>query len=93
MHNKCMDIEFDLDKDRINQEKHGVSLAEVENLEWETLWAFEDNRKDYGEVRIIGFAYIGNRLYSVVYTHRETSIRIISLRKANSREVRRYAEA
>ena len=36
--------------------------------------------------------YIGDRLYYVVYVEREEVRRIISLRKANLREVQRYAE-
>ncbi|WP_426146985.1 hypothetical protein [Polaromonas sp. DSR2-3-2] len=34
---------------------------------------------------------MSTRLYVLVYTLRETAVRIISLRKANSREVKRYA--
>jgi len=88
-----MELTFDPAKDAINRAKHGVSLAEAEAIEWETLWAIEDRRQDYGEVRMIGFAYIGSRLFCVVYTDRGETRRIISLRKANSREVDRYAEA
>jgi len=88
-----MELTFDPAKDEINCAKHGVSLAEAEKIEWETLWATEDRRQDYGEVRMIGIAYIGLRLYCVVYTDRGDTRRIISLRKANGREVVRYAEA
>ena len=38
-------------------------------------------------------AYIGDRLYYVVYVDRDQSRRVISLRKANLREIKRYAEA
>lgn len=38
-------------------------------------------------------AYIEDRLYYVVYVDRDNARRIISLRKANLREVKRYAEA
>ena len=37
--------------------------------------------------------YIGDRLHYVVYTMREGKYRIISLRKANPREIRQYAQA
>jgi hypothetical protein len=37
--------------------------------------------------------YIGLRLYCVVFVDRPDSRREISLRKANQREVKRYAEA
>lgn len=86
-----MIITFDPSKDNINQVKHGISLADANNIEWETLWAKPDHRYDYGEERIIGYAYIGIRIYCVVFTDRENERRIISLRKANSREVKQYA--
>lgn len=85
-----MRITFDPAKDETNREKHGVSLLEAKNLEWETLCAMPDNRKDYGEARMIGYALNGERLYCVVYTDRGSERRVISLRKANEREVRSY---
>ena len=48
---------------------------------------------DYAEQRMIGFAYIGLRLYCVVFTDRDDVRRIISLRKANRREIAHYAAA
>ena len=51
-----------------------------------------DQRRDYGEVRISGLGYIGDRLFYVVFAARGEERRIISLRKANQREVKRYAE-
>jgi uncharacterized DUF497 family protein len=41
---------------------------------------------------MIGYAYMGLRLMCVVFTDRGDERRVISLRKANSREVKRYAE-
>ncbi len=81
-----MDITFDTNKDILNQQKHGTSLAEAAEIEWETLYAKSDNRADYGEVRMIGYTYLGLRLIN-------EQRRIISLRKANKREIKRYAEA
>jgi uncharacterized DUF497 family protein len=43
-------------------------------------------------VLLAGYAYIGVRLYCVVFTDRDDVCRIISLRKANRREEKRYAE-
>jgi hypothetical protein len=40
---------------------------------------------------MIGYALMGDRLYCVVYTDRGSQRRNISLRKANNREIRRYA--
>lgn len=47
-------------------------------------------RSDYGEVRYITLARIEKRVYVLVYTLRNSVIRLISARKANSREVKRY---
>ena len=86
-----MKIEFDLSKDAANRVKHGVSLAAAAALQWETLLAGRDLRDDYGEMRMIGYFLGGTRLFCVVYVDRGVSRRIISLRKANDREVERYA--
>jgi uncharacterized protein len=51
-----------------------------------------DSRFDCGESRQIAFGFINNRLFVCVYTDRDDKRRIISLRKANSREVKLYGE-
>jgi uncharacterized DUF497 family protein len=79
-----------LTKDSINLAKHGVPLSLALMIEWDTLLAKMDDRKDYGEKRMIGYALLGDRLYCVVFTDRGNERRIISLRKANQREVKYY---
>ena len=88
-----MDIVFDPAKDASNIDKHGVSLAWASELLWETLQAKLDDRRDYREQRFIGYALMADRSVSrcVVYTDRGNTRRVISLRKANYREVKRYA--
>jgi uncharacterized DUF497 family protein len=49
-----------------------------------------DTRTDYGEPRQIGYGPIERRLYCVVFVDRGDTLRIISLRKANNREIDRY---
>ena len=49
-----------------------------------------DNRYDYGEIRYITLAKIDNRVYVVAFTLRSSNIRLISARKANKKEVKRY---
>jgi uncharacterized protein len=88
-----MRIEFDPRKDATNIAKHGVSLAQASRLEWDTAISWTDDRMNYGEERISSIAYIGFRLYVVVYVNRLFVRRIISLRKANPREMKRYAQA
>jgi uncharacterized DUF497 family protein len=51
-----------------------------------------DDRKDYGEVREVAAGFIGPRLHILVFTMRSETCLVISLRKANKREIRRYVE-
>lgn len=88
-----MAITFDPAKDAANVAKHGVSLSEAEGFEWETAVTWPDSRKDYDERRMAGIGYIGRRLFYVAFVDRNDNRRIISLRKANTREVNRYAES
>lgn len=83
-------ISFDEQKNRRNLEKHGVSLADARRLEWDTMLITPDNRRDYGEDRFIGYGLIEGRLYATIYTLRAGRMRVISLRKANKREVKQY---
>ena len=90
MDTKYPAISFDPEKDRLNLAKHGVSLGLARELEWEGLAARPDLRFDYGEARYVGYAPLGERVYSVVFVERGGGLRIISLRKANDREVATY---
>ena len=91
-----MDVTFDPGKDAANVVKHGLSLALALRLEWSDMLSWQDQRRDYGEVRMSGLAPFGDRLFFVAFVDRPpeqpTERRIISLRKANTREVKRYAE-
>lgn len=52
-----------------------------------------DIRRDYRELREVGFTVINERLYVAVFVQRGEVMRIISLRKANKRDVKLYDEA
>ena len=77
----------------VNVAKHQVWFHEADGFEWETAIVKVDSRHQYGEARLEAMGLIDARLYVLVFTLRETAVRIISLRKANSREVKRYAAA
>ena len=65
-----VEITFDPAKDATNTAKHGVSLALASDLEWGDLLAQPDTRCDYGELRMIGYAPLGDRVFCVVFTDR-----------------------
>jgi uncharacterized DUF497 family protein len=83
---------YDPGKDRSNQAKHGVSLALAEVLFAGPHLSMTDSRFEYGEVRQVAFGLIGHPLFVCVYADREAERRVISLRKANKREVRRHGD-
>lgn len=85
-----MKIEFDPAKDAINRAKHGISLSEAEKIDWDTVIAKADSRRNYGEPRQIGYGLLDRRLHCVVFVNHGPVFRVISLRKANRREVTRY---
>jgi hypothetical protein len=53
----------------------------------------EDRRRDYGETRYVAYGSIGKRLHALWFTWRGETLRVIGLRKANSRERKRYDQA
>ena len=85
-----MEYEWDDDKQQINQAKHGVDFQVVLEFEWDTALETVDDRRDYEEQRWVALGLIKERLHVLVYTIRMENIRVISLRKANSREVQYY---
>jgi len=87
-----MEFTCDPDKDATNVRTHGLSLWSAESLDWGHAWSFEDRRKNYGERRMVGLAPLGNHLHVVVYVMRGKMCRVISLRRANRRENRIYAQ-
>jgi uncharacterized protein len=81
---------WDESKRVANLAKHGVDFRDLDGLDWDQALVFEDRRKDYGEARLIAVAPLGARLHVVVFVQRGGERRIISARKANSREVTFY---
>jgi uncharacterized DUF497 family protein len=87
-----MQIEFDAIKDKQNSSKHGLSLKFAEQLAWEEAYVWVDPRYTYNELRMIGLVPEGNTLYYVAFVDRGNVRRIISLRLAERREVKKYVE-
>ena len=87
-----MKIEYDPDKNQRNIKKRGISFDLAHYFEWQDAIVWRDNRQNYGEIRYCALGYIDKRIYHLVLTFRKNIVRVISLRKANQREVNRYAE-
>lgn len=85
--------DWDETKRAVNIGKHKVDFAEAENFDWDTAHIEVDDREDYGELREIAWGFIGVRLHVLVFTRRNDAIWIISLRKGQSRDLEKYAQA
>jgi uncharacterized DUF497 family protein len=90
MYDLSMEITYDAAKNARNIAQRGLSFDMVAEFDFSTAQVYVDSRRDYGECRYIGIGYIGQRLHVVVFTETERGLRVISLRKANSREVQAY---
>lgn len=78
-----MDIEFEADKDAVNIDKHGVSLARAADLD--ILIFLADDRADYGETRYRAWGLIDGNYHCLAFTWREGRVRAVSLRGRTKR--------
>lgn len=85
-----MSIGYDPDKNDKNVAERGISFERAAEFEWSSALIVEDTRKDYGESRFQALGFVGKRLHVLVFTPRAGKVHVISLRKANRREVKRY---
>ncbi|RCK28902.1 BrnT family toxin [Thalassospira lucentensis] len=82
--------EWDDSKNKLNAEKHGVAFEQMERFDWDTAFIIPDDR--HTELRWFAIGFIGHRVYAVAFAERGDKVRIISLRKANKREQKRYSD-
>ena len=85
-------INFDPAKNARNIAMRGLSFEAVHGFDWSSAQIAEDLRRPYGERRFQAQGLIEGKLHVLVFTPRGDTLRIISLRKANSREIKRHAQ-
>jgi uncharacterized protein len=86
-----MRITFDPGKRAKTLADRGLDFADAASVFAGVTLEFEDTRKDYGEIRVICFGYLQDRMVVVGYTPRGAGRHIFSMRKANEREQSRLA--
>ncbi len=87
-----MEIEFDPVKHAWNLLHRGLGFDRVAEFDFESAVFSLDTRRDYGEVRRRALGYLDGRLHALVFVETQEGIRVISFRKANQREVKRYEQ-
>jgi len=89
-----MEFEWDNIKNESNKTKHKISFERATKVfEDSNKMTYESAKKDYGEKRFIVVGLIFEVLYTVIYTIRDTLYRIISARRANENETKKYYES
>lgn len=87
-----MKYQWDEHKRQTNLIKHGFDFTDVALFDWEAACIEQDMRCDYGEPRYNAYGHGQADIVMVLtFTVRENTTRIISYRKANARERRKYA--
>lgn len=84
-----MEFEFDENKSKINQEKHGIDFVEAQQL-WIDPNKIELLAKTEDEPRFMLIGKIGGKHWSAIITYRQTKIRLISVRRSRTNEVNLY---
>ena len=85
-----MRMEFDAVKRAATLELRGLDMARAGEVFDGTTLTVEDDRRDYGEARFITIGFLDNTMVVLVWTLRNGSYRIITMRKANERERKLY---
>ena len=70
--------------------ERGLDFADAEQVFEARNVTVADQRRDYGEPRLITIGPLQGRIVVVVWTRCGDGQRIISMRKANDRETRRF---
>jgi len=85
-----MEYEWDPEKAAANLRKHGIAFDLVQSFEWKDALVKLDARYAYGERRFYALGKVEGRIFALIFVRRNGIVRVISFRKANDREQRRY---
>lgn len=88
-----MRITFDAVKRDKTLIERGLDFARAREIFEGLTITMPDQRQEYGEARFITAGWLDERIVIVVWTPRGLARRIISMRKANEREIARYGQS
>jgi uncharacterized protein len=84
--------EWDDVKNARNLARHGIGFEAMGDFDWDRSIIVDRSRHADGERRFAGIGPLHGKIYTVIYTWRGGTMRIISLRRANRKEEKTYAE-
>jgi uncharacterized DUF497 family protein len=83
-------IDYDPAKRASNLKKHGLDFEDCPQVFAGPIVEGPDERRDYGEPRVVTLGLLNERVVIVVWTPRNGTRRIFSMRKANDGEKARF---
>ena len=84
------EFEWDEAKRAANLAKHGLDFDAARRFTWDGAVVVEDQRRDYGERRLRAYGTIDGLLCAITFTTRGETVRVISLRRAHGKEMKRH---
>jgi uncharacterized protein len=85
-------ITYDPAKNQRNIAERQLPFDLASEFDFETALIHVDQRHDYGQTRYVALGLLHGRVHVLCFAEEPDGIRVISFRKANSREVSRYAQ-
>ena len=77
-------------KRSLNLKEHGIDFIDARSVFEGLTYTFEDDRFSYGEQRFVTLGLLAGTPVSIAHTENDHEIRVISFRKATSREAKIY---
>ena len=84
-----MKFEYDPEKSAVNKQKHGLDFEEAQAL-WSDPRLLEVPANTRDEPRFLCVGQIDDKHWTVVWTHRNGNLRIISARRSRKEEISYY---
>ncbi len=82
-------FEYDPKKSEANKSKHGIDFEEAKRV-WLDIDRLEISARTIGESRFALIGRIEKKVWTVIFTKRGATLRIISARRARHKEMRLY---
>jgi hypothetical protein len=89
-YNHNVEITFDPRKSERNLRERNLGFEQAADFDFAT--ATYDNEVRNGEKRLIAAGYLNRRLHILCFLPKFGGIRVVSFRKANDREARKYGK-
>jgi uncharacterized DUF497 family protein len=83
-------VTWDEPKRQRNLQVHGMDFAGCEAVFDHPVVTWDDDREAYGELRINLLGWLSGLVVHMTYTERGEDLHVITLRKAEKHEIRRY---